>query len=382
MKAIIVGGGIGGLVAAVALRRVDVEVLVLEKAPEPREVGAGVALWANATRVLRRLGVYEAVRQAGAEIGGEARSWQGRKLFSFSAAALRRRFGEANLAIHRADLHSALFAALPEDTVRLGAELRGFRQDDRGVVACISDGREEYGDLLVGADGLHSVVRAQILGDGPPRYAGFTAWRGVVEDAGRLLSEGSGMNVWGRGSEFGLTNIGRGRVYWYATRNAPEGVPEKPAGRRAEVLEILEGRNWAEGSVWPVVEATEEANVLRTDLYDRPPARRWGKDRMTLLGDAAHPMTPSLGQGACQAIEDAAVLADALRGAESLARALRSYEGRRIGRTASVVRRSRRMGRVMQSENPLVYGLRNALAAAAPAGLQLRMLDPVVGYEV
>ncbi|MDP8938936.1 MAG: FAD-dependent monooxygenase [Actinomycetota bacterium] len=381
MKAIITGGGIGGLAAAVALRQASVEAVVFERAPELRGIGAGVALWANATKVLRSLGLYEPVREAGAEIGGEVRSWKGRKLFSFSTAELRSRFGEANLAIHRADLHSALLAALPEGVVRLDAELVGFEQNVGNVVARFAGGWEETGDLLVGADGLRSVVRARVLRDGPPRYAGFTAWRGVVEGADGILPEGGGLNVWGRGTELGVANIGRGRAYWYATKNTPEGEPEG-AGRREEVLEILERRDRPGDAFRSAVEATEEASILRTDLYDREPVGRWGTGRVTLLGDAAHPMTPSLGQGACQAIEDAAVLADALRGAKSAAEALRSYERRRVGRTASIVLRSRRMGRVMQSENPLVCGLRDALGATVPAGTRLRMLDPVVGYEV
>ncbi|MGF1472367.1 MAG: FAD-dependent monooxygenase [Rubrobacteraceae bacterium] len=385
MKAIVVGGGIGGLAAAAALSRVGVEPVVLEKTPELREVGAGVALWANATKVLRRLNVYERIREAGAEIGGEARSRRGRKLFSFSAAELRHRFGESNLAVHRADLHSALLAALPEGAVRLGSELVGFRQNGGYVEAKVSDGREVTGDFLVGADGLHSVVRAGVLGDGMPRYAGFMAWRGVMEDAAGIVPGGIGLNVWGRGAEFGLTSLGWGRVYWYLTRNAPEGETEKPVGRRTEALETLEEQELTWDPAPSVVAATEQKDILRTDIYDRPPARRWGAGRVTLLGDAAHPMTPNLGQGACQAIEDAAVLADAVRDAgrekSSVAGALRLYEQRRIGRTAVVVRQSRRMGRIMQSENPVVCSLRDVGAAAVPAGVRLRALEPVVGYK-
>ena len=380
MKAIIVGGGIGGLMAAVALQKAGLRVVVLERARKLHTVGAGIALWANATKVLRSLDLYDAVLDAGAEIGGEARTRQGRKLLSFSAEELRHRFGSANLAIHRADLQLALYAALPEDTVRLGSELVDFGHEEKGIVARFSDGREERGDFLVGADGLRSVVRAKILGDGPPRYAGFTAWRGIAEDHGeKIVPEKLGLNVWGRGTEFGLTRIGRGRIYWYATANAPENMPGMPDGPKEEVLELLRGYYEPARAA---VEATREESILRTDLYDREPARRWGVGRVTLLGDAAHPMTPSLGQGACQAIEDAAVLADVWRSADSVTAGLRRYEDRRIGRTSSVVRRSRRMGRAMQNENYLVCGLRDAVAGKMPPGVRLRLLEPVVGYEV
>lgn len=336
-------------------------------------------MWANATKVLRNLGLYEGILEVGAEIGGEVRNWEGEKILSLPAHVLRDRFGSANLAIHRADLQKLLYDALTRGTVRLDYEFVDFEHEPEGVLARFSDGREERGDVLVGADGLYSVVRKEVLGDGPPRYAGFTAWRGIVEDAEELFPEGLGLNVWGRGTEFGLSNIGRGRAYWYATANAPEAGSDVPKGRKREVTERLRGYY---EPLREIVGATKEENILRTDLYDRDPAKRWGARRVTLLGDAAHPMTPSLGQGACQAIEDAAVLAQALCGTGTVTERLRRYENERIGRTGSVVRRSRRMGKVMQTENPRICDLRDATARKIPTSLRLRLLEPVVGYEV
>lgn len=378
MKAIIIGGGIGGLATAVALRRADIEVEVFERAARIEEVGAGVGLWGNAMKALRKLGLYEAVRQRGAEIGGEARTWRGKRLFSHSADELRQRFGEANLALHRAELQAALFSALPAETVRLGAEFVDLAQEDSGVTARFTDGQRVRGDFLVGADGLHSATRRHLLGEESPRYAGLTAWRGVADGAHGFVSEGMGLNLWGRGSEFGLINIGGDRAYWYATANAPESSPARTTGYKNEVLERFRG--WYEPAR-RAVEATQETKILRTDIYDREPAKLWGAGRVTLLGDAAHPMTPHLGQGACQAIEDAVTLADVLRGPSPVSEALCAYEQRRRGRTASIVRRSRRMGVVMQLENPLLCALRDNLASAMPSGWLLRLLDPVVGYE-
>lgn len=374
----IVGGGIGGLAAALALGRAGLEVVVFERAPELREVGAGISLWANATRALKWLGVYEKIRASGAaEIGGELRSWRGEMFSKIPADDLRARFGEANLAVHRADLQGALFSALPPATVRLGAELTGFEQTGEGVLARFADGREERGDLLVGADGIHSSVRAQLFGRLAPRYAGYTAWRGIAEADGRL-PEGIGLNLWGRGSEFGLAGIGRGRFYWFATRNAPEGEPESAAGRKREVLGLLSG--WYEPATTAVA-STDEAEILRNDIYDRDPLGSWGAGRVTLLGDAAHPMTPNLGQGACQAIEDAVVLARCLGGGDGISHSLRLYEGRRVRRTATVVRRSRLAGRVAQTENPLLCRLRDELARRTSGRAQLRLYDEIARYR-
>lgn len=378
-KAIIVGGGIGGLTAAIALRQVDVDAVVFEKADELREIGAGISLWVNATRALERLGLADAVRAAGREeIGGTIRLSSGETLTEIPAEALEERFGR-NVVLQRPDLQRVLLAALDEagGVVRLGVGCLGFRQDNSGVTALFSDGWEERGDLLIGADGLNSVIRKQLFGDKEPRYAGFTAWRGLADlgDGG----DGDGFEAWGRGAIFGLVGLGQGLFYWYATKNAPENQPDAPRGRKAELLERF--GSWHE-PVPSVIRATEEAEILRNDVYDREPLKSWGEGRVTLLGDAAHPMTPNLGQGACQAIEDAVVLAECVRqGNGDVMAALRRYEERRKARTAVVVRRSRLLGKAGQLENPLLCTLRNAAARAMPLSLQLRQLDPILGYE-
>jgi len=375
VKAIVVGGGIGGLSAAVALRRVGVEAVVFERAAELREVGTGISLWANAMRALRGLGLEGAVRALGTEeIGGTVRAADGAVISKIPAEVLERRFG-ANVVLTRPNLLAVLLAALEEngEPVRLGFECTGFGQDGAGVAATFAGGHEERGDFLVGADGLHSGIRSRLLGDGPPRYAGFTAWRGLAE-LGEDREHG-GFEAWGRGQIFGLAGLGGGRFYWYATKNAPEGQPDAPGGREAELLERFGG--WHE-PVPSVIRATGEGRILRHDVYYREPARRWGDWRVTLLGDAAHPMTPNLGQGACQAIEDAVSLAECVREEEDIEAALRLYEERRRGRTALISRRSRLMSRAAQLENPLLCRLRNAAVGRMPLRLQLRQLEPIL----
>jgi 2-polyprenyl-6-methoxyphenol hydroxylase-like FAD-dependent oxidoreductase len=240
----------------------------------------------------------------------------------------------------------------------------------------LAGGREERCDLLVGADGLHSAVRDRLLGEHKPRYAGFTAWRGLAE-LGEARKDG-GFEAWGRGRIFGLVSLGGGRFYWYATKNAPEGQPDAPGRRKAELLELFGG--WHE-PVPSVVRGTGEQEILRNDVYDREPLERWGEGRVTLLGDSAHPMTPNLGQGACQAIEDAAELTRCVGEGDNIEAALRLYEERRSERAALVVQRSRLLGRIVQLENPLLCHLRNAATRAMPLRFQLRQLDPILGYE-
>lgn len=380
------GGGIGGLAASVALGRVGVEVVVFERAGELREIGAGLGLYPNAMKALRKLGLYDTVLEAGQPLGpsGQIRSWRGEVLAEISTAVMEERFGDVTVGIHRASLQQALLEELEETggEVRLGADFSGFEQDERGVVARFADGREERGDLLVGADGLHSAVRERLLGDGPPRYAGYSAWRGLVGPADGYLKGKAGFEVWGCGSRFGLVALGGGAAYWFATKNAPQPEKAEPAEHKVELLSRFGG--WHE-PIPSVIRATEEAALHFDGLYHREPAARWGRGRVTLLGDAAHPMTPDLGQGAAQAIEDAVVLAESVKEKGEPETALRLYEDRRLARTAYVVRQSLRSGRIAQLENPLACRLRDVALKILPrrvlVGVQLRQMEPIVGYE-
>jgi 2-polyprenyl-6-methoxyphenol hydroxylase-like FAD-dependent oxidoreductase len=270
-----------------------------------------------------------------------------------------------------------------EDPLRLDSEVSGFEQDEVGVTVLFVDGSEERADLLMGADGLRSKIRAELFGPEEPRYAGYAAWRAVVEPEQELLPWGSGFESWARGRRFGCAHIGKGRVNWFATRNSPEGErdgpPGSPTGAKATLLDLFGG--WHH-PVHELIEATAEKAIRRDDLYDREPLSGcWGEGRVTLLGDAAHPMTPNLGQGACQAIEDAVVLAWCLGERSAVIDALRRYEGLRADRVAMVVRRSRRIGQVGQLENPLLCLLRDRSLKLVSVEAQLRQMEGIVGHE-
>jgi len=382
-KVIVAGAGIGGLSAAIALRRAGFEVVVLERTPELGAVGAGLLLAANAQKALGRLGLAQEIASLGTPASVvEIRSSRGGALTNNPAGELEKKVGPPSVAVHRADLQALLVREAGEGTLRLGAEVENFRQDEGGVTAYLAGG-EERADLLVGADGLRSRVRASLFGPAGPRYAGYTAWRAVVEPEEELLPWGTGFETWGRGARFGCAHIGGGRIYWFATANATEGEkdgsPGSPGGPKATLLQRF--GTW-HSPVGGLIGTTHEDAILRTDIYDREPlGERWGRGRVTLLGDAAHPMTPDLGQGAAQAMEDAVVLARCLRDSGPTSDALRGYERLRSARAAMVVRRSRRLGRVAQLENPLLCRLRDRALAMIPPKAQLRQLEEVMGYE-
>jgi 2-polyprenyl-6-methoxyphenol hydroxylase-like FAD-dependent oxidoreductase len=384
MKAMIVGAGIGGLTAAIALRKAGIDATVFERAGEIKEVGAGILLAANAVSALGEIGLSDDVRRLGTPASaGRILTWRGKTLTEVPLEELETRVGAPSAAVHRADLQELLLRKLDGQKIRLGAECSGFELDDGGVNAGFADGSQERGDLLIGADGLHSTVRTELFGPEKPRYAGYTAWRAVVRPGRGLLPWGTGFESWGRGVRFGCAHIGDGRVYWFATINAPEGDKDgplgSPSGPQATLMRLFGG--WHH-PIPALIAETDEEGIRRDDLYDREPLPgSWGRGRVTLLGDAAHPSTPNLGQGACQAIEDTVVLARCLKevGASySVPSALRRYEDLRRARTARIVRRSRAVGRIGQIENPLLCGLRDAALRATPTRLQLRQFEWVM----
>lgn len=375
MKVIIIGGGIGGLTTAIALQRRNIEVEVFEKAPVLREVGAGISLWPNAMKALRKLGLGDALAPfSHANSESALRTSTGAILSRTPAGIWEQRFGGGIVVFHRAELLDALARTVGPAALHLDHACTGLDADAGGVTVRFANGSTVRGDALIGADGLHSAVRAALGQRTPPRYSGYTAWRGIPTFPHDKLLPGE---TWGRGKRFGIVPVQGGRVYWFATANAPESgsasLPQSP-------LELFRG--WHD-PIEALIRATPESTILRNPIYDRDPIGEWGKGRVTLLGDAAHPMTPNLGQGACQAIEDALELAAALAISpnQSIEQSLRTYESRRSNRTKSVVLASRRIGNLGQLESAPLCFLRNLAMRLTPVSATLNNLAPVVGYE-
>jgi 2-polyprenyl-6-methoxyphenol hydroxylase-like FAD-dependent oxidoreductase len=376
-RAIVVGGGIGGLSAAIALRQAGLAVAVYERAGEVREVGAGLILWPNAMQALALLGLDAAVRAASRPAGGAAiRSWRGDPLLdAIPRDLMHRQFGEPAAAIHRAELLEILVRAFGAADLHLGADATGYTQEGEKVTAGFADGRTATGDLLIGSDGIRSTIRQHLLPGARLRHSGYTAWRAVLPFA---LDSDHWWESFGRGERFGAGALRDTRVYWYATANLPAGTPDDPFGRKQELIERFRG--WHD-PIGALIAATEEEAILRNDLYDHDPLPRWSDGRVTLLGDAAHATTPNLGQGACMAIEDAVVLARCLRQSSDLPAALRAYEARRKPRTTAITLRSRRLGRIAQWEHPAACAIRDRLLARVPLRLRLRELRWLCSFE-
>ena len=356
--AIVVGAGIGGVTAAVALEQCGWQVTVLERAPELGEVGAGISVWPSAVAVLEDLGVQGVEKAAATGSAAGMRQPSGRWLVEAADIGV-----EIPVMIHRAQLHDLITARFgPGITVRTGITVTGLAQDDSGVTVTGTGpdsgapGEEFRADLVIAADGIRSITRRTLHPSHEgPRYSGYTAYRGIAEAD---ISDGGG-ETWGRGRRFGFARLIDGRIYWYATANREAGRPVDPGGIHDDVTKLF--GDWHE-PIPALLAGTPPETVLQNDIYDLPvPLVPFVQGRVVLLGDAAHAMTPNLGRGACSAIEDAGALARHLRATEDLPAALTQYDTERRPATAKLIKRSRSIGTIGQLDNKVLCTLRDGL---------------------
>ncbi|BAZ37612.1 monooxygenase FAD-binding protein [Calothrix sp. NIES-4101] len=363
-KIIIIGGGIGGAATALALHQAGFEPMVYEKTPTLREVGAGIALWANATYILQQLNLLEdAIRVGCLTTNYQFLSQYGRELVNISLDRLELPV----IGIHRAELHQLLWRNVPSEKFFLGEIFEKWERHENSVSVHFISGLTVTGDALIGADGLRSRVRSLLLGNEPPIYRNFKTWRGLCDYIPSAYRPGYIHEFLGRGKGFGFMMLGKGKMYWYAAATAPEAQPDAAIGRKRELENMY--RDWFD-AIPEFISATDETNILTTDLYDRIPIQPWSQRNITLLGDAAHPMLPTMGQGACTALEDGYVLAKCLREQSDVVAAFQKYESLRFPRTKAIVEASLRSSKMGKLQHPVAVRLRNGL---------MKMMGGVIG---
>jgi 2-polyprenyl-6-methoxyphenol hydroxylase-like FAD-dependent oxidoreductase len=373
-SAVVVGGGIGGLTAAVALRQVGWRVTVLERAARFGEIGAGITLLSNGLRCLDVVGLGDAVRGSGLPmlaIGMRTAAGRWLSRIDGDGTDLEARMGTTTLTIHRAELHKILRDALPPESLIPGVTTTGIRGGADGGPAEVRFRHQDHdallrAELVVGADGVHSWVRIQRWPDAPaPVYSGSTTWRAVTTASSAPVTEMS--LSWGQGTEFGVMPLLDGRTYWYAAANADEGQ------RNPDELQALRQRfgTWHE-PIPTVLAHTPTQAVLRHDIYRLPKLDRYHQGSVVLLGDAAHAMTPNLGQGGGQALEDAIVLAASISRTHDVGTALAHYDRERRARTQAMSQAATRQLRFgQQLTGPVAVALRNAAVALTPDRIAL-----------
>lgn len=357
-KAVVAGGGVGGLTVALALQQAGVEVEVHEQYPHLQSRSTGFTIWSYAVRQLLDLGVdAELLAERGSAIEAtDIRSRGGRLIETLPVGKVSRDLGAPTYDIQRRGLQEAMLAGLGDGVVRLGSEVVGVEQDDDGATALLAGGGRARGDVVIGADGVHSVLRAAVAGEQELRYSGFAGWSAVTPFTHELMPERHHVEIWERGSKGGVADVGDGNVRWYATQRAPAG---QTTVDKAEILAHVEG--WYE-LLPAAIEATPEAEIVRTEAWDLAPIDTWSDGRVVLLGDAAHATTPFAAMGACMAIEDGALLGRLLA-EQPLEAALDAYQAQRKKRAEEVVKHGRTMGRVAQLQSTVALWLRDEFLA-------------------
>ncbi|OLP17884.1 monooxygenase [Leptolyngbya sp. 'hensonii'] len=350
LKVVIIGAGIGGLTAGIALRQAGYTVEIYDKVRELRPAGAGISLWSNGVKVLNRLGLGKQI----AAIGGlmdrmEYRASTGELLNDISLKPLVEAVGQRPYPVARADLQNMLLSAYPGD-VKLNTRCIGVEEDEQGVTAIFEDGQRARGDLLIAADGIHSLLRAHVLGKTiAPQYGGYVNWNGLVPTSESLAPEQTWMIYVGEHKRASMMPVAGDRFYFFFDVPLVKGSPAQP-DPQAELKQHFQG--WAP-PIQALIDRLDPHKINRLEIHDVGPLDRMVRGRVALLGDAVHATCPDLGQGGCQAMEDGLVLTESLLTTNlGVAYALQHYEAERLERTRAVVEKARRRAEMIHGQDP------------------------------
>lgn len=363
---IIIGGGVAGLTAAIALQSINREFVLFEQSQLLHGIGAGFGLAANAMQALDLLGMKDEIEKIGYYLDNyNIRSHKGDILFKPDTNRISSQYNQRNFAIHRADLHHHLLSKIPKDKIILGHKAIKLEQEERFVRIYFDDGRVHTAKYLLIADGVKSLLRQQLVPSSTPRYAGYTCWRATIDNSKVKLN--AGFETWGKNGRFGVTPLVGNRIYWYACVN---GQANSEVFKHTTISELLDRFKGYHAPIPEILQETKNEDLIWSDIIDIKPLDKLAYHNILIIGDAGHATTPNMGQGACQAIEDVAVLADELKKDKTTIEAFTSFEKRRLARTRYITQTSRQIGEIAQWENSWSIVIRNNLAKALPNSIK------------
>jgi 2-polyprenyl-6-methoxyphenol hydroxylase-like FAD-dependent oxidoreductase len=379
MKAAIIGAGIGGLTTAIALQQAGIDFEIFEAAPELKPVGAGIVMASNAMQVFQRLGIEKRIMEAGLEIVNAYGVDQSFKLISGLAVKekVAPLYGIGSYAFHRGRLQQVLLSAIDSKKIHLTKKLTSLNQDNQKVSLNFEDGSVAESDLVIGADGIKSVVRKILFGEVPLRYSGQTCWRGMTKFTLPADKKFSSYEMWGKqkGMRFGFVPTAPDEVYYFTTFFANANGRDEPGQLKHSLLQKYS----AFGEIpMQLIKSTPEENIIRSDINDFKPIQRWSEGPVALLGDAAHATTPNLGQGGCQAVEDAYVIAKCLKTNASIEKGFVQYQNIRYQKAVHVVNLSWGFGKMTNIDNPFLQLLRNGFMKMMPESMAIKQLDKIL----
>lgn len=356
-KAIIVGGGVGGVATAVAFEKIGLDYIILEQTAEIKEVGSGITIWSNGLNCLKALGLEFSFKKKAFHADHLViHNHYGKTLAHICFKDFTKQFGSSASTIHRADLLNILLQSIPPKKILLNTQVQSFSQNSKSICVKLTSGEKVKGSFLIGADGIHSTIRKTLGDTRKLKYAGYNCWRGITPSVSSISIPKPGIIVTGPKSIFGVTWMKADQWYWFAEQASPY---NPTAGLKLEILK-QHFSNWPK-YVKEVINNTPSDSIIRNDIMYLTPKKIGGKGLCTLLGDSAHPMTPDLAQGACIALEDAVELAYCLSKMSNTEKALRLYEEKRYTRTKNVVKESYYAGLLSQLNHPLLIKTKDSL---------------------
>lgn len=376
MKITIIGAGIAGLTTAIALKKAGIPYVIYESAPNIGPVGAGLGLGVNAIKAFRELGIAKEVISAGRLLEAFAiKNEKGEIISRTNSLEISREYGVDNFTIHRYALHDILLKHAGIENVICGKRCVDFKQEGDQTTLYFNDNSQAVAEYLIVSDGINSPIRQKLIPDSKTRYAGYTCWRGVVDNFGFELREAS--EIWGQKGRIGIVPLADNKTYWFACINTTEKNQKFKAFTTNDLFKHFDSYP---AIVKDLIRQTDNSKLIWADICDLKPLMQFAFGNILLIGDAAHATTPNMGQGACQAIEDAVFLGNIISHEKDFSKAFQLFEKRRIARTTFVVNKSWQIGRVAQWENKLAIGFRNFLLRKMPPSFSKKQMKFL--YEV
>ncbi|KAA6440949.1 NAD(P)-binding protein [Dyadobacter flavalbus] len=366
----IIGGGIAGLTFAICLKNNGYKCHIFEKKPAFKEIGAAISVFPNALRVFQAEKIMREIIASGGEITKIFMKTDKGRILAKSEP----KYELPAICIHRADLHSILLKNTPAE-LHANHDLKSLQNLNNGKVRlAFTNGFTKEFDAVIGADGIHSVVRQFLIDDGKPVFRGYNIWRGVIDTN---FDIGYASETYGKGKRVGIVPIKNGKYGWWATCNEALSEDDQPEGTKKKLQRLFGDWHYP---IPDLISSTE--NIIKNSLSDRIPVKGWTKGNITLLGDAAHPTTPNLGQGGCLAIEGAYILANAIKKYGITQKAFQIYEELQFPRAKLIVETSLKVGEMGQIENSAAVFFRNLALKFTPSSVSLKMIDKFFSYDV